>query len=163
MIRLKGIITNGKIIPENHKKHHNLIRSLEGKEIVYTIEEWDKASKSQHGYYRALIDWLRKNTETFGGWTHADVHRYLAGEFCSQVIESGNVQRIYIPSFSTITKKKMTEFLEEVLPWLTENVGEIPSPEDFALIKYERLPGQTTEAIDQYGQNNAEKERPNSQ
>jgi len=152
MIQLKGIIIDGKLIPNNSEKHESMLSKLEGKTVYYYIDDTSSFTKNQMGYYRALNTWLSKDTEAFGGWDTNDIHQFAATLFASEkktyFIDGKKMESLHVESLSQMTKQRMSEFIDSWVNWLSIELEIIvPQPEDFAVMQKKSLPGQSTKEI----------------
>jgi hypothetical protein len=120
-------IVNGKFVWEDKNMLDLQRKLLEGKRGYAIIEEEvDKASSNQLAYYFGGI--IRRecmNSNTFSGMGEMDIHNHLLlevmGTVRSIILKNGETKLVNsVPDFNKIkdNKKKMTEYLEKLIPHL---------------------------------------------
>ena len=127
----------------------NTLKVLRGKEQLQKIlnpgtinvgvliqRKGESPSKEQHGYFGFLCGWLSKNAEPFFGCSPAHIRKWAKCEFLTQAISYELFGKVYeynyTPSLSELNKKQFSEFMEAFVAKITEEVGELPPPNNNA-------------------------------
>lgn len=117
--------------PEKGLVHHTpgrykaFLEETKGETLIIEMEVHDpKASYNMHAYYRIINRWLRKETNTFGGWDEDDISEWAIGQ-CGTTVKTNYLdgQPVTIKSrinLRTVSEKKMGEFLENWKRYLYE-------------------------------------------
>lgn len=120
-----GVVRAFKLVPYNPDLHANVLGFYNDKEVEYLIrEKKKKPTLETHAYYRGIIIPVCMQSEVFGGWKRDKIHRYFAGLFLKDVETfevGGDVHfQEHILSTSSISKKEMGVFIDEVRRYLLE-------------------------------------------
>lgn len=114
------------------------VSHLENKEFEVTLQErFYETTHDQHGYYRAgIIKHTCMQTEIFGGWLESEIHGFFTGLFLSYTKMMAGKEVKFIESTGTLGKKKMTEYIEKVINWLSQHEIYVLTPEEYYAGKY---------------------------
>ena len=128
-----GFVKGFKLKPYNEQLYANILGFYNEQEVEFCIrKKKNNATLESHAYYRGVILPICTQSEIFGGWSLDKIHRYFAGLFLKDVETfeiKGQVEfQERILSTSSISKKKMGEFITEVRIWLFQNGIETPEP-----------------------------------
>lgn len=123
IIKHFGSINNGKLYLIDLPSYQANLNSLEGKEVEVIIEEkFEETTTNEHAYYRGVIIPVALSCEVFHGWNKDELHVYLTDRFLGQdiikEIKGIRVTSRFIPSTANIGKRKMAQFITDVLQWL---------------------------------------------
>ncbi len=128
-----GFVKGFQFVPYNKELSANIMGMNEGQMVERMIRRIKKKpSKELHGYYRGVIIPTALNDEQFRGWSRVDVHNHFKSLFLKDVKEmqmgSATVLVVDIQSTSDISKKRMSQFIEDVRRYLAERGIETPDP-----------------------------------
>lgn len=141
-IKFFGIVKNGIRCYYRPELHKQVLIPLEGKEFEEIIQErFIEPSQDQHAYYRGgIIAGTCMETELFQGWTAHDIHDLFGSLFLSYTkvatISGKDIEIVKTESTANLTKKKMAEFITNVIAWLAEHNIYPLAPEEYVLAKY---------------------------
>lgn len=141
LVRHHGNIENGIVYFYNLKLYEENVKQLEGKEIEVIIQEkHEEPTVDQHGYFRGGIVPTALESEKFGGWSEEEFVDFLKNKFLSRVIlkEVGGKKYtiVRLESFTKISKKMMSEFIDKTLNFLAEEGIDVLPPDNYKLNKY---------------------------
>lgn len=133
--------SQGTLIFKNAELFDKDVAQYAGKEVVITVEEKNgKPSDDQYGYYHAGILATALKTELFGGWTKDDLDEFLSNKFLGdrkiRTINGVQVEIKHTPSKATISKRRMSLFIENVLSFMSEHGIKIPEPQYVSTKRY---------------------------
>lgn len=129
-----GFAKSGKLVSYNPILHENVLTHYEGKEVEYCIRlKRNKPTLESHGYYRGIVLPCALQSEIFGGWTLDRVHNFFANLFLKDIKTEEVGGKTYIVektrSTAGISRKRMTEFIDQVRNWLAEYNIITPDPQ----------------------------------
>ena len=135
-LKFKGIVENGKITHYNLSGVNEHLKTLEGKEIQYTIGKWVKnRTLQQNSYYWG---WVLGYIVDYCGYERNElegIHDYLKLMF---LVEQDPSKKIpMVRGTRDMTTKEFTEWIERVKRWAAQTLGlNIPSIDEVDLDKY---------------------------
>lgn len=103
----------------------------------------EPVTEDQHAYYRAFVRHTLVGCEMFGGWDERRIHKFFQGRFLSYTkVELINGKEYVVPhseSTANIGKKRMAEFITQVIAWCAQEGITIGSPDDYFAGKYKTI------------------------
>lgn len=141
LMRHIGKVENGKLLLNDISLYNKNLNRFEGMEVELTIQEkFEDATNDQHAYYRGAILPTALQHPDFAGWTKKSLHKFLTGMFLGEIVQrkvNGKGYEIpVVESTANISKRRMAEFIEEVLQFLSQMDIYIEDPEKYKLTKY---------------------------
>lgn len=137
-----GKIVNGKFeqTPRNAERYKNALKRLEGKDFELEIREVQShATNSQYAYFRNGIIRTCLKTEMFGGWDEQEIINHFTDNFLRTVrFKQAGKEVLGISStkqISNLSKADMSQFIENVLNWLSMHNISVGAPEDYFLTR----------------------------
>ena len=134
----KGKVLDGKFHPHYPKSYKEQLDSLNGKEVNLMLQEPKvKTTDDQYAYYRAAIvrNACKKGSEMFGGWKEEEIHSFFCQEFLTDtkilLLDDDAMEVKITSSTSKIGKKKMSDFIQQVIVWCAEQEIVVPTPEEY--------------------------------
>jgi hypothetical protein len=147
-IRFYGTVVNGVRMYYRSQLHNSRLKQLEGKVFEETLEiKYEEKTDDQRGYYfGGIIRATCMETEAFEGWTFDEIRNELEGRYLSyattKTIKKLDGQEITTEvkgrdSIADLSKKKMSEFINNVLNFLATLEIYPLSPEEYLTGKYQ--------------------------
>lgn len=147
-IRYYGTVKNGVRQYFKNNLHQRQLALLEGKEFEETLQErFVDTTPDQQGFYRAgIIRHACMESEDFGGWSEKEISEWFESMFLiftkNKIIKRKGQEQptvlVVKKSTANIGKKRMSEFIENVLHYLAEQHDIHPlSPDDYFAGKYQ--------------------------
>jgi hypothetical protein len=135
-IKVIGVIKDNKFTPLTPSIYNNALQAYNNKIVdVFIIEHEEPKSSSQLGFYHGII--IRKvcmNTEAFRGWEENEIDKFFRSLFLVtrdwRVIEGRRYEIVNTESFSTISKKRLSVFIDKVINWLATQGIVVPDPSE---------------------------------
>lgn len=131
-----GVIKNGKFTPFTPSIYKDALQSYENKIVdLYITEHEEPRTPSQLGFYYGVI--IRKvcmNTEKFSGWEEPEIDKFFKSLYLVtrdwRVIGGRKYEVVSTESLSSISKKRLSAFIEKVVAWLATEDIIVPDPEN---------------------------------
>ena len=145
-----GKVISGKRIYYNVELHREAIFNLEGQEFEEVIKlKHKKVSEDAFAYYYAGVIGTALEYEMFGGWNKDDIDEFFSDMFLTYTKTLCLKEDNGTETFRTIKKveskgqgfssKKMWEFTEKCIVWLSENGIYVAPSENYVLGKYKTV------------------------
>jgi hypothetical protein len=141
-VEIDSKVLNGKL-EKNRDLISDVIQSLEGKDIVITIEnKKKKRSNPQNAYYFGVVIPLMKQGfyNSLGEHVGTDeIHTFLKNRFLfKEIVNEQNAEIIKMPQSTTeLTTIQFEEYLDKIREFATEFLSiQIPLPNDTLTIDF---------------------------
>jgi hypothetical protein len=141
-IEIESKVLNGKL-ETNRELLSDVIKNLEGKDIVITIEKKKKKrSNPQNSYYFGLVIPLMKQGfyNSLGEHVGTDeIHTFLKNRFLfKEIVNENNAEIIKMPQSTTeLSTIQFEEYLDKIREFSTEFLGiQIPLPNETLTIDF---------------------------
>jgi hypothetical protein len=141
-IEIESKVLNGKL-EKNRELLSDVIKSLEGKDIVIIIEKKrKKRSNPQNSFYHGVVIPLMKQGfyNSLGEHVGTDeIHTFLKNRFLfKEIVNEQNAEIIKMPQSTTeLTTIQFEEYLDKIREFSTEFLGiQIPLPNDTLTIDF---------------------------
>jgi len=128
---LFGKVMDGQVFLEDLDLYHSLVSELEGERIQLTVDQMklSKTEKQINTYFGIIIRKYMMQSEQFRGWTPKECDDYLGYKFRMDVkqirrLKTATVQTVeYIIPLSKLSRKAMSEYINQVILYLQEELG----------------------------------------
>jgi hypothetical protein len=141
-IEIESKVLNGKL-ETNRELLSDVIKSLEGKDIIITIEKRrKKRSNHQNAYYFGLVIPMMKQGfyNSLGEHVGTDeIHTFLKNRFLfKEIVNENNAEIIKMPQSTTeLTTIQFEEYLDKIREFSMEFLGiNIPLPNETLTIDF---------------------------
>lgn len=124
-------IRNNQFVFSSFMAEIKFFELTEGREVIITIDDAPTANMRRF-FEGAIVPSVFFQNPKSGWENYKDAREALKLEFCSGYTKDleGKDMR-YARSTTELSKKKFTEFLDNVTHWMEENGMESPDPEDY--------------------------------
>jgi hypothetical protein len=141
LLRHFGKVENGEALYFDLNLYLSNLQLLEGKEFELVIDErFHETTRDEHAFYRGGIIPTMMQDENFRGWEKDEIHAYLTNRFLGETVVKelrGVLQEVRkVPSTANIGRKRMAQFITDVITWLGTMGIEVKDPEQYVLNKY---------------------------
>ena len=110
-----GIIKNNKLVLNNKEGFINDLKLLEGKEVVIKIIE--RNNKRTNDQNSLLWQWI-SILSSYTGYTKEEVKELISYKFLQRErVGDDGYNETYLKGTSTLSKKEMSEFMNNVSIW----------------------------------------------
>lgn len=146
-IILTGIVKNGRRIYNKPELLQRVLNDLDGRDFEeYITERPEGKTPSQRAYYfGGIIKKTCMESEPFRGWSFDEIDHFFRQKFISykttKSIEGIEITFNVVDDISSLSKKKMSEFIDRVIQFLDEHEIKVLSPGEYYYGKYQ-LPDQ---------------------
>ena len=145
IIKHIGIAKNGKFSPYKPLLMEKNLHKLDGKIIYITIQEQhpDKTLDQLGFYFGGIIRATCMETELFQGWLEKEIDSFFQSTFLSRItykeINGVLVEFPVIDRISSLSKKRLSEYIESVIQWLAGRDIYVLDPQEYLVGKYKTV------------------------
>lgn len=129
--RFRGEVKDGKFQPEDPIAFMKQIRSLDGKTVWASMEEWKEfkhRSLNENSYYHGVvIDILSSEL----GYTHDEMHEVIKWKFLAHPIELKGQKVMTAVSTASLSTSEFEGLMAKIRTWASMELGiYIPEPNE---------------------------------
>lgn len=140
-MRHSGNARDGIAYLDNADLYVENLKSLDGKRIQVTVEEYKEAkTPEQLGYFFGGILPTAMEHESFGGWEKEEIREYLEGKFLQKTyvkqVNGENVCVFITQTVGDLNKQELSAFIDKVLSFLATMGIQVLAPEQYRLDRY---------------------------
>lgn len=129
--RFRGVVKDGKFQPEDPIAFMKQIRSLDGKEVWASMEEWkefkQRSLNENRYYWSVVIDILSSEL----GYTPEEMHEVIKWKFLAHPIELKGQKVMTAVSTASLSTSEFEGLMSKIRTWASMELGiYIPEPNE---------------------------------